>query len=156
MIIFGWHCVHHKDVVKTGLEGSTLPSFTLQLPDSTSYFNTALIPSGKPTVVLLFSPDCPYCRAETSDIIHHITQLTDIQFYLVTPSSFSEMKQFYSHFKIDQYKNITVGRDTANSFLSYCKATVIPYAAIYSKNKVLKEVLIGKSDVEEIIAISQE
>jgi thiol-disulfide isomerase/thioredoxin len=129
---------------KTGLEGKTLPTFNLLLADSTTWFNTKNIPEGKPTVLISYSPRCPYCRAQMEEIVEDIDKLKEIQFYLITTYPFQEMKHFYAQYKLNKYNNIISGRDTANFLANYFEATAVPYLAIYGKEKKLKEVFVGK------------
>jgi hypothetical protein len=128
---------------KTGLEGKPLPSFNLLLVDSTTHFNTANIPTGKPVVLCLFGPHCPYSKAQIEEIIEDIDKLKDIQFYIFTPYPFAEMKKFYEHYQLNKYSNIITGVDYTNFFGKYFKATGVPYTAIYGKDKRLIKSFIG-------------
>lgn len=127
--------------VKTGMEGRLLPSFNLLLPDSLTHLNTVDIPTGKPLIIIGFSPWCIHCQAETRDIIQHIQQFKNARIYYVTPMPFSQMKTFYRYFKLSQYSNITMGQDTTNTFMSYFKAKGVPYIAIFDSKKRLQEAL---------------
>jgi thiol-disulfide isomerase/thioredoxin len=134
------------NAVKTGMEGKTMPSFALRLADSTSFFNTASIPAGKPSVLFLFSPFCPYCRAEMDGIIDNMQELKDVHFYLLTPWPFHDMKLFYAYYHLEKYPNLTVGVDTSNFFGKYIHAQGVPYTAFYGKDKKLDKVFVGKTD----------
>lgn len=136
-------CVE-RNPVKTGMEGKPLPSFNLLLPDSTTYFNTAEIRGGTPIVLYYFSPRCPYCHAQMEDIVDNISTLKDIKFYVITSWPFSEMNNFYKHYQLRQYPNITVGYDYTYFFEKFFKITGVPYTAIYAKDKKLREAFIGK------------
>jgi len=139
--------------LKTGLEGKLLPSFNLLLNDSATYFNTGNIPTGKPIVLFYFSPKCPYCRTEMNEIIENINRLSNIHFYLITRFPFSEMKQFYTEYKLSQYSNITIGYDSKYFFGNYFQTPGVPYMAIYGLDKRLKKAYIGlvkSSDIKEV------
>jgi len=135
---------------KTGMEGRLLPSFDLLLADSVTHFNTTDIPTGKPFIVIGFSPWCTHCQAETRDIIKHMQQLKNIRIYYVTPYPFDQMKIFYSHFKLEQYPNITMGRDKKNFFLPYFKARGVPYTAIFDAKRRLKQVFTNQADADKL------
>ena len=137
--------------VKTGLEGKPLPFFNLLLIDSITHFNTKNIPAGKPTVLFFFSPDCPHCRALTKEIVSDMKTFKNVQFYILTSFPFELLKKYYDHYKLKNYSNITVGQDVASYFANYFKATGVPYIAIYSKEKRLKQVLVGKVSTSRII-----
>jgi thiol-disulfide isomerase/thioredoxin len=129
---------------KTGLEGKPMPAFNLLLMDSTTRINTSSFPSGEPIVMFFFSPYCPYCRAQTEDIIANMKSFTNIRFYMLTNLPLSQLKHYYNHYRLDKYPNIVVAQDYNSYFVNYFKVTGVPYMAIYSKDKQLKQVLIGK------------
>lgn len=84
-------CCQQPNLPKTGLEGKVLPYYSMLNSDSTTYFNMGTIPAGKPIVVLLFDPYCPYCRAETEDILKDMKSMQDVRFYFLTSSPFNDM-----------------------------------------------------------------
>jgi thiol-disulfide isomerase/thioredoxin len=129
--------------LKTGLEGTVIPSFNILLEDSTTYFNTGSIPSGKPAVVFYFSPYCPYCRLELKDIIRNNASLSSVNIYMVTNFSFSSMKTFYVKNGLSRFANITVGYDSAYFVSTYYKTRAVPFTAIYGGNKRLSAAFLG-------------
>jgi thiol-disulfide isomerase/thioredoxin len=133
-----------KNPEKTGREGKPVPSFTLLLTDSTSYFTTSNIKPGRPVVLFYFGSHCPFSRAQMEEIIEDMEALKEIKFYLFTSESFAKMKDFYSHYQLNKYPNITVGLDFKNFFSNYFEAKGVPYMAIYGKDLKLKEAFIGK------------
>jgi len=140
-------CSNAPSVVKTGLEGKAMPSFVLLLQDSLSYLNTSTITEGKPVVFFSFSPHCPYCKAQTEDIISHIDKLNDVRFYLITTSPFPEFRKFCKDYDLGKYKNIIAGIDTSYYFAGYFQSNVVPVFAIYDQKKKLKQVLQGKTSI---------
>lgn len=129
---------------ETGKEGKKLPVFSLLLTDSTTYFTTRNIPSGKPVVFFYFGAHCPYSHEQMKEIIDKMDELNDIRFYLVTTSSFGEMKAFCKEYALNKYSNIIVGRDYTEFFGNYYEARGVPFLAIYRKDKRLHEAYIGK------------
>jgi len=141
-VLFGCKSPQSKEI--SGHEGKTLPSFELLLMDSITRLNTTNIPSGQPFVLFYFNPFCPYCRLQTKEIIDNIKSLNSIRFYLLSNYSFGNIKDYYNHFHLNQYTNISVGQDNDAYFGNYFKAIYVPYIAIYTKDKRLKQVLVGK------------
>ena len=142
-------------IVKTGFEGRELPPFKFLLTDSATYMNTTDIPMGKPFVVIGFSPICKHCGAETADIIKHIGEFKDMHIYYVTAFPFRQMKGFYSYFKLAQYPNITMGVDSQDYFLSYFKASGVPYTAVFDSKKRLKQVF-AQADATRLLQALKE
>jgi thiol-disulfide isomerase/thioredoxin len=138
-----------KYPIKTGLEGKTLPSFNILLQDST-VLNIGTSSKENPVILYYFNPSCPYCRTQMQEIIDSYEKLRNIQFYVFTTWPYSEMKSFYDRFKLYKYPEIKVGVDMTNFFASYFDAKVVPFLAIYGKDKKLKEVFIGKIDADKM------
>jgi len=148
LIVIGWllfTAFAAPPVERTGLEGRTIPSFSLQLPDSTTQLNTSDFPAGKPFIVIGFSPWCVHCQALTVDITQHIKDFKNIRIYYVTPDNFKGMMAFYRFYKLSNYPNITMGRDTQNFFFGYFKTSSTPYIAIFDSKKRLKTVMANGS-----------
>ncbi|WP_166437235.1 TlpA family protein disulfide reductase [Niastella caeni] len=139
---------------KTKLEGKLMPSFNLLLLDSGAHFNTNNIPKGMPIVIFYFSPECPICRAETEEIVTNIKSLANIQFYIITHFPLEQIKIYYDRYKLKKYRNITLGCDYNLDFGNYFKVQRVPYIAIYSNDKRLKQVLTGKVSTDVIKEIA--
>lgn len=143
-------CSSNPTVMITGMEGKPLPSFTLLLMDSLSRLNMNSIPKGKPVVLFLFSPNCPYCRSQTNELIANIKSFKDVRFYMLSSASFDLIQDYYKHYQMKKYPNITLGRDYENYFGNYYKVMGVPFIAIYDKDKRLKQALIGQVGIRRI------
>lgn len=148
-------CNARRPAIKTGFEGKPLPAFDLLLNDSTTVMNTGSIPAGKPIVLIYFSPRCPFCRAQMDGIVKDIAELKDIRFYIFTTWPFREMKDFYKHYRLDKYPNISVGVDYNNFFSDRFKITGVPYMAIYRKDKKLNEAFMGNINSQQIKEVAE-
>lgn len=142
-----------KQPEKTGLEGKQLPSFDLILIDSTT-MNTNNIKTNKPFIFLYFSPSCPFSKAQIAEITDNIDDLKSLQFYLITPYPFHQMKETFDEFDLKHYPNITIGCDSADFFGEHFKVKGFPFIAFYNKNKKLDKVLVGKTSSSQIIKLS--
>lgn len=115
------------------------PPLNLLLLDSSSTFTKAQFKKNKPVFLILFSPDCDHCKHETEDIIRNIDKLKDVHIVMATSQPFEKMKEFYKNYKLEQYKNITVGRDRQYMLISYFDISSLPMIAIYDKkHKLIK------------------
>jgi hypothetical protein len=149
-------CYGRQPSIKTGKEGKPLPSLTLLLMDSISHMSTNKIPDEKPVIVFLFSPRCPYCRAQTEEIIENIKSLTDLQFYFLSAFPFSFVKSYFTHYQLGKYPNIIVGQDDKMDFSNYYQAQGVPYIAVYGKDKLLKQAFMGKVSINVLKNIALE
>lgn len=155
LLIGVWSC-QRQPPFKTGLEGKSLPSFDLMLADSISYFNTNAIPAGKPIILFAFETGCPYSRAQTEDIISNLKSLKNINFYMICNNRYPEFKKFYNHYKLEKFPNIRAGVDTGLFFMRYFNAAQVPYMAVYTSDRKLKQVTIGKMRISTIKNIALE
>jgi len=148
-------CVSKKNAITTGFEGKPLPSFNLLLMDSTTTINTNDIPKSAPIVLFFISPYCPYCKAQTKQILTDIKSLSNIHLYLITSLPYSDLKKFYEHFDLKKYPEITVGYDYTSFFGHYYKVNSVPYIAIFNRKKILRQVFTGnvKTDILKDIAL---
>jgi thiol-disulfide isomerase/thioredoxin len=147
---------YHKEAAKTAHKREVLPDFKLFLVDSSTYFNTASLPNGKPVVFFYFGPGCPYSRAQMQGIIDDMEKFKDLQFVIFTTAPFNEMKWFYKNYKLDKYKNIITGLDYTNFFVNYFKTDGVPYLAIYGRDKRLNDAFDGQMPVSQIKTVAEE
>jgi thiol-disulfide isomerase/thioredoxin len=133
-----------RDPHPTGKEGKPVPEYVLQMVDSTTYLSTKDIPAGKPVVFFYLGTHCPYSHNQMKEIVENADRLEDIRIYALTTAPYEEMKAFYNEYELDQYPNITMGRDTANFFAPYYATPGFPFLAIYDKEKNMHEAFIGE------------
>lgn len=141
---------------KTGMEGKPLPNFNLLSPDSSTWIHTNQAPKGKPVVLFYFYPNCPYCKAQTKEILEDITKLKGIQFYFITPYPVVEMKKFWNEYELGKYPNIVTGIDTANDMGKYFEVTGVPFMAIYGKEQKLNNTFEGKIYSSQIKKVAEQ
>jgi len=145
-----------KDVLTpkiTGKEGMSIPPFTILLADSSIIDTIVTYSPNKSTVLFYFSPYCPFCQAEIKEITSNMQKLKDIQFFLLTPFSFNEMKTFYKENELRKYDNIKTGIDMTYFLSSYFKINTVPFVAIYDKNDKLKAAFAGGISANQIITV---
>ncbi|MCS3800123.1 TlpA family protein disulfide reductase [Niastella sp. OAS944] len=141
---------------KTGMEGKPLPGFNLLLPDSSTWVNTNQAPKGKPVILYYFNPHCPYCKAQTKEIIEDMDQLKANQFYFITPYPFDEMKKFWKEYELAKYPNISTGIDTSGAMGNYFEVSGVPYLAIYGKDQKLTNTFMGKIYSSQIKKVAEQ
>lgn len=147
-------CFGHQPKVNTGLEGNPMPSFNLLLIDSATRLNTQNIPTGEPIILFYFSPECPYCKAQTETIVNNMQSMQNIRFYFFSSYPVSFVRQYAEQYQLNKFTNITVGQDYENYFGNYFKVEGIPYIVIYNKDKIMKQALIGSVGANIIKDIS--
>ena len=145
--------IAQHDTVKTAplYTQYPLPQFSILLTDSVTWYTKNDLPKRKKTMIMLFSPDCDHCKKETALIKKNISRFSGTQIVMVTSMPFHKMREFYEHFELQQYKNITVGRDPKFFFSNYFKVHYLPFLAIYDKNYKLLKTFEGSTKWEDLV-----
>lgn len=142
-----------KDSAIPAYQQQALPAFTIRLLDSSTMFNTGKIVKGKPTVLLLFSPDCSHCAQIARSVKDRIAEFGDINLYFIAPPMpFYDIRRFAHINGLADKKQITVGQDTDFFFGSFFKAETVPFVVVYDRQKRFSAVLTHMKDVNELLA----
>ncbi len=128
-----------------------LPPFYLLKLDNTR-FNTNNIPTGKPSVLIFFSPDCDHCQKETKSIVENIDSLRNVNLLFITIDPFDRMKLFNEVYKLSRFPNIVVGKDDGFFFPYYYKNAQPPYNVIYDSHKRLVVVIPSETNAHELLS----
>lgn len=129
---------------KTGMEGKQIPPFAIQLLDSTSFVHSEDIGEGKGLVLFYVSTTCPYCRAQMRDMVNNIEKFKGEQLCILTNDKLRSINAFAKYFKLKQWNNVIVGRDTGRIFFNTYRLMTIPFTAYFDKNKRLKVAYMGR------------
>ncbi len=130
----------------------TIPQFTVfKAPDSTA-FSREDLKKKKPVMFMVFSPDCEHCQHETEELLAHIKDLNNTQIVMVTYLPYDEMIAFYKNYKIANYPQITMARDTKFFFPVYFKVRNLPSIFLYDKKGNFKKAFEGSVKIDSLAA----
>ncbi len=93
------------------LRNTNLPPFTLLAADSATLTRDELV-KDKNILIMLFSPDCAHCRRQTDSIIANMDRLKDVEIVMATFEPFDKMVAFNKEYRLSDYPNVKLGRDT--------------------------------------------
>jgi len=131
----------------------TLPAFDLLMTDSVSHYTKADLPKSKPVLIILFDPNCDHCKHETEEILHHIDSLKNIQIVMATNAGFADLKAFYQHYNLENFKNIKAGIEPKSYLAVFFAIHNLPYLAMYNGHGVLLRTHEGGMNVENILRV---
>jgi len=134
------------------LQYPTIPAFTLYTAPDSSAFTREDLKKNKNTIFIVFSPDCSHCQNEAKMITENIKQFKNTQFVMLTYLPYEEMMAFYKVFRIYNYPQITMGRDTKFFFPIYFGVKNLPGIYIYDKNGHFKKSFEGDVKPETLLA----
>lgn len=110
-----------------------IPKFTVyQAPDSTA-FSREDLHKKENTIFMVFSPDCSHCQNETKMLLENIKQFKKTQIVMVSYLPWEDLMAFYKVYKIADYPQITIARDTKFFFPVFYKVTNLPSLFVYNK-----------------------
>ncbi len=128
----------------------TIPKFTIfKAPDSTA-FSRENLQKKKPVLFMVFSPDCEHCQHETEELLANIKKFKNTQIVMVTYLPYDEMIAFYKNYKIANYPQITMARDTKYFFPVFFQVGNLPSVFLYDKKGAFKKAFEGSVKIENI------
>jgi thioredoxin-related protein len=128
-----------------------VPPFKLYtVPDST-VFTKDNLQKKKATIIIVFSPDCEHCQAETKNITANIQLFKKTQIIMASPLDFDYIKKFYDEYNIAKYPVITMGRDPSYFLGTFYKIRSYPAIFIYDKKGKLVNWFNGTTPIEKIL-----
>lgn len=130
------HLSRAQDDLPDYLRHPVLPVFSLLKTDSTIFTNQN-IDKNKKVLIMLFNPDCGYCKIQTDSIIAGIDKLKDFEIIMATFEPMPAIQSFYAQHQLQQYSNIKVGRDTRYFFIPFYESTGVPFLALYNEKHKL-------------------
>ena len=128
-----------------------VPPIKLLLTDSTTVLTKEGLDKKRPTMLMLFSPDCDHCKHETEELIKRISDFKDVQIIMATPMPFERMKEYYNTYGLSKYKNIKMGRDAGFMLPVFYNIRSFPFLAFYNKKQELISVFEGSMPIEKVL-----
>jgi thiol-disulfide isomerase/thioredoxin len=131
----------------------TVPQFTLYTAPDSSAFSKANLKKNKPLVFMIFSPECEHCQHETEALLANIDKFRNAQIVMVTYLPYEEMVEFYRKYKIHDYPEITMARDTKFFFPVFFKVRNLPSIYVYDRKGDFKKSFEGSVKIDSIAAM---
>ena len=133
-------------------EESTLPDFNLLLTDSTWVINMN-IPTGKPVVIIYFSPDCGHCQLTAKEFEEKMDDFKDVFFVWVSYQPVDKIKTFAADYKMLKKENIRIGRDPNYFIPAFFKVKFTPFMAVYNKAGKLMQTFEGTAEPASVSSL---
>jgi thiol-disulfide isomerase/thioredoxin len=130
----------------------TIPQFTIYKASDSTKFTREDLQKRKPTVFIIFSPDCEHCQHETEALTANIDKFKDAQIVMVEYLPHDQMVKFYKDYKIENYPNIIMGRDAKFLLPLFFKVESLPSIYVYDKKGRFKQAFSGSVSMEKIAA----
>ncbi len=128
----------------------TIPQFTIYRAADSSAFTREDLQKRKSTILIIFSPDCEHCQHETQELLANIDRFKKAQIIMITYQPYQEMVQFYKDYKIANFSQITMGRDTKFFFPIFFRVQNLPSIFVYNKKGEFKKAFEGSVKIDKI------
>ncbi len=139
-----------QDTGAVYLRFPVIPKFTVfKAPDSTS-FSREDLHKNKPVIFMIFSPDCEHCQHETEKLLASINEFKNTQILMITYLPYNEMMEFYKKYRIADYPEIIMARDTQFFFPVFFKVRNLPSIFVYDKKGNFKKNFEGSVKIDSI------
>lgn len=132
-----------------------IPEFTVLKIDST-FANQSVIPKDKPVVIVYFSPECGHCQITADAFSKRMQEMRDIYFVWVSYYPLPEIRDFAKKFNLQQFTNITIGRDPNYTIPSYFRVKYTPFMAVYNKDHHLIQTYGQGTEADTLINLLKE
>lgn len=162
VIIFTCLSLHAQDKKQRGrhvsidsmpfMRNPELPAFNIWLMDSFNYFNTYNIPKGRPSLLILFDPECKHCQSLTKELMAGMDSISNIDMYWFTLNkSMTVIRNFCADNHFADHPNIkAVGRDYEMFSLDFFEVNSLPDLALYDENKKIVHLFEGRATIREL------
>lgn len=128
-----------------------LPPFKMLLSNG-RYFSAGELPSGKPVILIYFSPGCDHCEQLMGAFFRRIDAFRNAEIVMVTFKPVSEVTRFEQAYQTFRYPNIKVGTEGDTFYLrSYYRLDRTPFTALYDKQQALVYSYRKETAVDDLI-----
>jgi hypothetical protein len=105
----------------------------------------------KPTVIVLFNPDCEHCQYEATQMRQHQTDFVRAGVYWLTTESAGRARAFARQFGLDSLPTMHVGTLTRDESYRLFGATGVPHLFIYGSDGQLRKEYKGEVKIEAVL-----
>lgn len=127
-----------------------LPPITLLMADTVTKYNTDSLPKDRPTLLVFYAPNCPYCDTMTGNIVKYIDTLKDVNIVTLSGGLFHYVDVYDKKFELSKYSNVKNGLDYNNILFTFYGAQGLPFIVFYDKDGQIKRANLGPMSVDSI------
>ncbi len=121
--------------ISTAVTAQSFPEFKIRTTNG-KVVSSGQISINKPTIIIVFSPDCSHCQVLMDGIFKKINHFKNTNIIMATFVHPKEIIAFEKKYQTTKYSNVTVGTDEPVFFLQkYYQLTNTPFTVLYDKNR---------------------
>ncbi|MFN8243966.1 MAG: TlpA disulfide reductase family protein [Ferruginibacter sp.] len=127
-----------------------LPAFSLMANDSTSFRLETRVAPGKPTLLMLFNPDCGHCQKQFEVLTADPDLARHMQVVLVSVTSLKLNREFAAKYHVENFPFIAMGQDYKGVFGNFFQPRTIPTLVLYDGNGQFAAIHYGNMEKKEL------
>jgi thioredoxin-related protein len=156
IFLFTIHGISHAQADSSApyRKDPNLPYFKILQGDST-WFSKYDIPKNKYVVMIYFSPDCSHCQHTAEAFADSMNLFKNTFFVWVSFHTPPQIKTFAHQYKLDQFDNVRLGRDTSYYIPSFFQVRFTPFMAVYNPQGKLVQAFEGGEKPSTIAKYSE-
>lgn len=135
------------------LKQKALPAFDAVYLNGKDTLNTYNIPSGKPILIVYFSPDCDHCKKMLDAFLPQMDRIKNVDVYFMSFMPVIAMQVFNSAYHLDTYPNTRfIGQDFRFFFPAFYGVSAVPDVVLYDKDKNFVKMWPDVVTMDEVVA----
>lgn len=91
----------------------------------------------RPTLIILFNPDCDHCQHATRDLMANKAKFKKVQIVMSSSATKEMLESFYKEYGIAQMPNIIMGQDIGYFLSTFYQLQNVPAIFLYDKKGML-------------------
>ncbi len=113
--------------------------------------NSTAMLNGKPTVIILFDPDCEHCQYEAEQLGQRNKEFAHAGVYLLTTQTPVRARAFARHYGLDTLTMMHVGTLSPEESRVAFGPTSVPHLFIYGADGRLRKEFKGETKIESLL-----
>lgn len=115
-------------------------------------FEFSTVRTGKPVVLMFFSPTCPYCQQETAEITQHGKLPAEATIIMVANAPRGQLNAYIDEYNLNNFENIRVLRDLGGAMFKKYGVQSVPFTIVYDDSHQFVRSFRGKANVDRLYA----
>ncbi len=114
-------------------------------------FKAENLPTGKPVILIYFSPDCSHCQQLMEDFFKQYAKFEKASVAMITFVPLEQVSTFSKQYGLAKHANLFAGTEGNTFFVkNYYRLIEMPFVALYNKNGDLIESYVREIDLKDV------
>jgi thiol-disulfide isomerase/thioredoxin len=143
-------CDRYHPILINDFKGQRIPHIHIFSLDSLIKVDMTTLSANRSSIYIYFSPHCPYCRAETKELLKNHQELSNINLYFVSNAPYSSLKAYVKEFDLQNVSGFHLLWDDHDEFADYYKIPGYPFFIRFTSDERVVDELLGQASIHQI------